>query len=216
MSIERISSTNENSRFQNLVLGSTAAGAVVGGGYTASKKNWLYNNMPSDTFVKKVSQALSKEMTSEELQESYKINNFMADAVNPIKDVESLKSQIRNSKELSEAIKNTPDEFLEGAIERVYSQPKDMVRKTLIDLQQKTKADKINSRNTALKLVNNNYDASAKKLVKSSDTSEKVFNIIKTTARKIQAKSIAITTALSALAAGAVALVVTDVPEKKN
>ena len=216
MSINRISPADAGNNFQKKVIGATLIGAVGGGAYSATNKNWLYKDMPSDSFVKSVSQNLRNEMTSEELKESFKINKFLADTVNPEFDIEALKPQIRDSRELSEAIKIRPEEGVEEAIMRVFSQPKDKVKLDLINLQLKTTADKKNRVNSALKLVNNNYDAAKKSLVKDASTSEKTFGMIKSAAKLVQIKSVATITGLTALGAGALALVLSKVPDKNS
>ena len=216
MSIDRISATDERLSFKNKILGSTTVGATFGGIYSAFQKNWLYKGMPSDSFVRTVSTNLGKDMSSDELKESFKINKFLADAVNPVTDVESLKDQIRGSEELSEAIKISPEEGVEDAITRIYSQPKDKIRQDLINLQLKTKTDKKNSVSTALRLITENYDASGRRLAKNPNTPETTFNMIKTTAKRLQLKSVVIGTALAGLGAGALALVVSKVPDSDN
>ncbi len=213
MSVNRVgSSNNDMSDFRNKILGSTAIGALAGGVYSATKTNWIYKGLPSDQFVRNVSTNLRKDMTSDELKESAKISKFLSDVVKPETDLETLKPQIRDSKELSEAIKSAPEEELEDAITRVFSQPKDKVKQDLTRLQFKTKSNKKINSTTALKLINDNFDASNKKLVKNPETSEKVFNMIKSTANKIQAKSVAVASVLSGAVVGALALVVTKVP----
>lgn len=216
MSIQKVGSNDPMTDFRNKIAGVAATGAVAGGVYSATKKNWIYKGLPSDTFVKNVSQNLRKNMSSEELMESAKVSKFLADVINPETNIDDLKPQIRDSKELSNAIKLSSDEDVEQAINRVYSQPKDKVKSDLSALQFKTTADKKANRNTALKLINENFDASQKKLVKSESTAEGVFNMIKSTAHKIQAKAIAKSAVLSGIFVGAMALIMTNVPDEKN
>ena len=122
-------------------------------------------------------------------------------------------SRLSNGKHIK---KLTPEEDLEQAINRVFSQPKEKVKQDLLDLQFKTKADKKAGRNTALKLVCDNFDAKERKLVKNSATSEKVFKMLKSTANKIQAKAVATTAVITGIAAGAVYMVMSDVPGEKK
>lgn len=216
MSIKRVSTTDNQPNLLNRVAFATAAGAVGGGVYTATRKNWIHKGLPSDTFVRDVSRNLRKGLNSDELKESAKINKFLGDVVDPEINVQTLKPQIRDSKELSEAIKANPAEDLEQAIERVFSQPQDKIKQDLLDLQYKTKIDKVASRNTALKLVNDNFDASARKLSKNPNTSENLFEMIKTTAKKIQTKTIITGATLAGIAVGAMALILSEIPEKKS
>ena len=217
MSIGAVSSTDSSqSSFRNRILISTGVGAVAGGLYTAKDKHWLYKGMPSDTFVRNVSKNLRKDMTSDELKESSKVYRFVERVVDPEVEIETLKPYIRESKELSDAIKSTPEENVEQAMTRVFSQPdKSKIKQDLIDLQYKTKADKKTGRNTALKLINDNFDASAQKLVKQENTPLRVFNMIKNTAAKIQAKSVLAGAAAVGAATGALALIISDVPDSK-
>lgn len=216
MSVDRISATKTNVDFKQRILGATAAGAVAGGAYSSTKHNWIYKGLPSDSFVKEAGTALRETMTSDDLKESAKINRFLGDVVNPEIDVETLKPQIRESEELSAAIKAHPAETTEEAIARVFSKPKEEIKQTLIDLQLKTKADKKCGSNTARQLLNKNFDAAKKKLVKHSETSDEVFTLIKSAARKIQLKTIGVTAGLVGLATGAAALILSDVPDKKS
>lgn len=213
MSIREVSSTDTRNNFQHKLLTSTIAGALAGGGYKATHKNWIYKGLPSDTFVREVGSNLRKNMTSDELKESAKISKFLSNVVDPEVKMETLKPQILDSKELSEAIKATPDETVEQAINRVFAQPKDKAKQDLLDLQFKTKADKKSGRNTAIKLINDNFDAKERKLVKNSETSDKVFDMIKSTARRIQAKAVVATALVTGIAAGALYIVASDVPK---
>ena len=217
MSINAVSSADSLTALQNRVLVATGAGAVIGGAYTAKDKQYLYNGLPSDTFVKDVSENLKKEMTSEELMESAKVYRFLEKVVDPEVDLESLKPSIMDSKELSEAIKNSPDEKVEDAITRVFSQPKrSKVKEDLLNLQYKTSSDKKTGRNRSLKLLHENFDASEGKFVKSRNISESMFEMIKKTAAKIQVKSIAFGAAVAGAAAGALCLIASDIPGEKK
>ena len=217
MAINPINSTDENSKFRKKLLIAGGTGLVLGTGYGVSKKNWLYKDMPSDTFVKNVSNNLKKNMTSEELKESSKINKFLNDVVNPEIDLETLKPQIRDSKELSEAIKLTPEETVDNAITRVFSKSsKKEIKQDLLDLQYKTKSDKKCNLNTALKLIHDNFDVKNKKLVKSKASSDTTFKMLKNTAHKIQIKPTAITALVGGVVSSALCLVAIDVPGQKN
>ena len=216
MSINAINNADPYTAYRNKILTVAGVGAVAGGAVAASGKRYLYDGAPSDTFVKKVSKKLRKEMPPEETKEAKKINKFLAKATDPQTDLETLKPMIKDSKELSDAIKSTPDEAVDKAINRVYSQPKAKVRQDLLSLQQKTKSDKIASTNTALKLLNDNFDASTKKLVKNENTSDKVFGMMKKTAKNIQVKSVAALAATAGVIAGALCMVATDVPNVAN
>ena len=213
MSITKISASDKMTDLKNRILVSTGVGAIAGGIYTANRKNWLYKGLPSDTFVKETSREIRKTMNSEDLKESAKINKFLKAAIEPETNVETLRPLIENSKELSEAIKKSPEESVQEAISRVYAQPQDKIRQDLIKLQYKTKADKIAGRTSVLRLLNNNFDASKKTLVKSENTSESMFNIIKKTASKIQTKAVAKGAAIVGCTAGALALILSDVPD---
>ncbi|MCM1265415.1 MAG: hypothetical protein NC200_04370 [Candidatus Gastranaerophilales bacterium] len=213
MAIKPINPSDETSKFKTKLSVAAGAGIVAGTGYFSSKKNWLYKDAPSDTFVKQVSNNLKKDMSSEELKESSKINKFLKDVVNPEVELENLKPQIRDSKELSDAIKATPEEPIEDAITRVFSKPsKEEVKQELMNLQYKTKSDKKCSENTALKLIHDNFDAKNKKLFKSETTPEATFKMLKNTAKKIQTKAAVVGGLAGGLIAGALCLVAIDVP----
>ena len=213
MSITAISSADPYKKLENKILTVSGAGFAAGTAGLAFRKNWLYKGMPSDTFVKSVSKNLEKKMTSDELKESSRINKFLKSVVDPEVDLETLKPQIRDSKELSAAIKSTPEESVENAITRVFSNPdKAKVKQNLLDLQYKTVSDKKADKNTALKLIHDNYDAKAKKLVKSETASDEVFGMLKNTARKIQAKTAVVGGLVAGMAAGAFCLIASDVP----
>jgi len=217
MSINAINNADSKTAFQNRILAATGAGALVGGVYTAKDKQYLYKGLPSDVFVRDVGRNLRKEMTSDEIMESAKVYKFVEKAVDPEVDLESLKPMIKDSKELSEAIKSNPQETIEEAITRVFSQ-KDTskIKEDLLDLQYKTKSDKKTGRNTSLKLLHDNFDAGEQKLVKNKGTTEAVFNMLKNTATKIQIKTVAVGATLAGLAAGALCLIASDVPGAKN
>lgn len=213
MSINAISNADQNTAFQNKIWASAGVGAVAGGAVAAARKRYLYDGVPSDTFVKNVSKNLEKTMTADEAYEDLKIRKFLEKAEDPEVDTETLKPMIKDSKELSEAIKATPEESVDDAINRVFAeQNKTKLRQNLINLQDKTKSDKISSQNTALKLLHDNFDKKTKKLVKNEGTSNEVFNMIKKTAKKIQVKTVAVTAAMTGAIAGALCLVASDIP----
>ena len=83
MSINRVSSTDTRKDFKSKLLCSTAIGAVAGGGYKATRQNWLYKGLPSDSFVRETCRNLRKDMTSDELKESAKICRFLENVVDP-------------------------------------------------------------------------------------------------------------------------------------
>ena len=62
MSIDRVSSSDARTEFKNKLLCSTAAGALIGGGYKATRQNWIYKGLPSDTFVRETSRNFRKDM----------------------------------------------------------------------------------------------------------------------------------------------------------
>ena len=153
-------------------------------------------------------------MTPEEKEEAGKINTFLKAVVNPETNMEDLKPQIRESKELSDAIKSTPEENVEDAINRVFSNPnKEEVKQNLLDLQDKTVSHKKSGKNTALKLVHDNFNSQEKKLVKNENTSEEVFGMLKKTAKKIQVKTALLGGVVAGLVAGAACLIASDVPD---
>lgn len=213
MDVKAINSVEPKMTLKNKIIASAGTGFVAGTAYIGSKKNWLYKGVPNDTFVKKIGKNLEKNMTSEELKESAKINKFLESVVDPEVKIETLKPQIRDSKELTQAIKSTPEENVENAIKRVFSNPdKSKVKEDLLELQLKTLSDKKANRNTALKLAFDNFDAKEKTLVKSKNTSEEMFGMIQKTAKKIQIKTALLGGALIGLAAAAFCLVATDIP----
>lgn len=215
MSISKVSSTDTLTSVRNNVFGATVIGALAGGGYTATKQNWLFKGMPSDSFVKTVSDGLKQDLTSDEIKENSKVERFLRSVVDPEVQTASLKPQIRDSVELSTAIKATPEESVEDAITRVFSQPKDKLKQDLLELQYKTVVDKKAGTNTARKIINDNFDAAAKKFVKGEQTTERMFNMIKSSAKTVQVKSVALAATLVGLACGAGALVMSNVPDVK-
>jgi len=217
MSIRPISSGDSSIGLQKKLQIASGVGLVAGTAGVAARKNWLFKGMPSDKFVKTVSKNLEKTMTSDELKESSRINKFLKSVVDPEVDMETLKPQIRDSKELSAAIKSTPDETIENAITRVFSNPdKNAVKQELLDLQYKTASDKKADNNTALKLIHDNFDAKEKKLVKSPNTADNMFAIVKKSARKIQAKAAVTGGILTGIAAGAICLITSDIPDGRK
>lgn len=216
MSINAINgvNTNPNKKLENRIMVATGVGFVAGTAGVGSRKNWLYKGQPSDTFVKNVSNNLAKKMTPEEKEEAGKINIFLKAVVNPETNMDDLKPQIRESKELSDAIKSTPEENVEDAINRVFSNPnKEEVKQNLLDLQDKTVSHKKSGKNTALKLVHDNFSSQEKKLVKNENTSEEVFGMLKKTAKKIQVKTALLGGVVAGLVAGAACLIASDVPD---
>lgn len=216
MSINAINgvNTNPNKKLENRIMTVAGVGFVAGTAGVGSRKNWLYKGQPSDTFVKNVGNNLAKKMTPEEKEEAGKINTFLKAVASPDTKLEDLKPQIRESKELSDAIKSTPEENVEDAINRVFSNPnKDEVKQNLLDLQDKTVSHKKSGKNTALKLVHDNFNSQEKKLVKNENTSEEVFKMLKKTANKIQAKTALLGGVVTGLVAGAACLIASDVPD---
>lgn len=213
MSIGAVNSSDINDRFKKRISGAAAAGVVAGSAGLSMKKNWLFKGMPSDAFIKTTEKNLEQTMTSDELKEASRINKFMRDVVDPEVDIETLKPQIRSSKELSAAIKSSPDENIETAINRVFSKPdKGQIKQELLDLQFKTVSDKKADRNTALKLIYDNFDAKDKKLVQSKDTPPKMFKAVKNAAKSVQRKAVAAGGIVTGLAAAALCLVAYEVP----
>lgn len=214
MSIRRIDSSSD---LRNRLLTAAGAGGAAGTIYSATKKNWLYNNSPSDVFVRKVSDNLEQSITPQQRREASIINSFVRSVVDPEADVQTLKPQIRASKELTEAIKSNPAEDVEAAIERVFAEPDTAkLKDNLINLQSKTQSDKLFGKNTALKLVYENYDSETQSLRKAKNTSEQVFKMIKSTAKNIQIKS-AVTAGLAAgAAAAALTFLFTDTDKIKR
>lgn len=188
MSVSRVEANKPNTKAR--LLTSFGVGAVVGSSAMATRKAWLFKDAPSDVFVKKVSKNLEKQVPAHEHAEAVMINNFVKNAVDPEVNVQTLKPHILASKELSEAIKSHPAEDVKVAIERVFSETDDAkLRESLINLQSKTKSDKKFGHNVALKLVHENFDAENKVLKQSKNTSDDVFKMLTSTAKKIQVKS---------------------------
>ncbi len=214
MSIRRIDSSSD---LKNRLLTAAGIGGATGTVYSATKKNWLNNDSPSDVFVKKVSDNLEQSITPQQRREASIINSFVNSAVDPEVDLNNLKPQIRASKELSEAIKSNPAEDVEVAIERVFAEPdKAKLKDSLVNLQSKTKSDKLFGKNTALKLVHQNFDADSLTLKKHSNTSEEVFKMIKSTAKKIQVKSAVVAGVATGAAAAALTFLFSDIDNIKR
>lgn len=213
MSIRRVDSSTD---LKNRLWTAAGVGAVAGTGYTLTKKNWLYNDSPSDTFVKEVSKNLEASITPQQRREASIINSFVKSVVDAEVDVNTLKPQIKASKELSEAIKTNPAEDIDVAIERVFAEPdKAKLKDSLLELQTKTKSDKLFGKNTALKLVHQNYDVDTKSLRKAEHTSDQLFKMIKSTARKIQVKSAVVGGLVTGAIATGLTLVFTDTDKVK-
>ena len=214
MSIRRVDSSSD---LKNRLCAAAGTGAVVGAGYTATKKNWLYKDNPSDVFIKNVSKNLEETITPQQRREASIINSFMKSVVDSEVDVNTLKPQIKASKELSEAIKSNPAEDVDVAIERVFAEPdNEKLRTSLTELQSKTKSDKLFGRNTALKLIHDNFDADTKTLKKSEKTTDEVFKMLKSTAKKIQVKSALVGGLVTGAVVGGLTLVFTDVDKIKH
>lgn len=214
MSIRRVDSS---SGLESRLCTAAGAGAVVGAGYSATKKNWLYKDSPSDVFVKNVSKNLEAGITPEQRREASIINSFLKSVVDSEVDVQTLKPQVKASKELSEAIKSHPAEDVDAAIGRVFAEPDEAkLKDSLLELQNRTKSDKLFGKNVALKLVHENFDADTKTLRKSENTSEQVFNMLKSTAKKVQVKSAIATGIVTGAIAAGVALFCTDVDKIKK
>lgn len=214
MSIRRVDS---NSDLKNRIVVASTTSAVAGTAYTATKKNWLYKNNPSDVFVKKVSKHLEENATPEQRREASIINGFVRSVVDPEVDVQTVKPQIKASKELSEAIKSNPAEDVDAAIERVFSEPDTTkLKENLLNLQNNTKSDKLFGRNAALKLVHENFDAEKQVLKKNPNTSESLFKMMKSTAKVMQAKTAVVGGVVTGAVAAALTLVFTDVNHKSK
>lgn len=214
MSIRRVDSS---SSLESRLAPAAGVGAVLGAGYSVTKKNWLYKDKPSDVFIKNVSNNLEAGITPHQRRESSIINNFLNSVVDSEVNIRTLKPQIRASKELSEAIKSHPAEEVDTAIERVFAEPDNAkLKDSLLELQAKTKSDKLFGKNTALKLVYDNFDEDAKTLKKSENTSEQVFNMLKSTARKIQVKSAVVSGVVTGAIAAGLTLMFTDVDKMKK
>lgn len=210
MAISRVESNTPNVKTELYTV--AGVGAVIGSAATVSNKAWLYRGMPNDTFVKQVSENLDKKLTPKEQIESRLINSFLHSVVDSEVDVQTLKPNIRASKELSEAIKSYPEENVEEALNRVFAEPDEAkLRENLLLLQEKTKSDKKAGRNTALKLVHDNFDSKKKVLSKSEGTSAEVFNMLKATAKKMQVKSVAFGALVASGIVTASAIVFTDI-----
>lgn len=214
MSIRRVDS---NSDLKNRIVVASTTSAVAGTAYTATKKNWLYKNNPSDIFVKEVSKHLEENATPEQRREASIINGFVRSVVDPEIDVQTVKPQIKASKELSEAIKSNPAEDIDVAIERVFAEPDTAkLKDNLLNLQNKTKSDKLFGKNTALKLVHENFDAEKQVLKKNPNTSESLFKMMKSTAKVMQAKTAVVGGVVTGAVAAALTLVFTDVNHKSK
>lgn len=214
MSIRRVDS---NSDLKNRIVVASTTSAVAGTAYTATKKNWLYKNNPSDIFVKEVSKHLEENATPEQRREASIINGFVRSVVDPEVDVQTVKPQIKASKELSEAIKSNPAEDIDVAIERVFAEPDTAkLKDNLLNLQNKTKSDKLFGKNTALKLVHENFDAEKQVLKKNPNTSESLFKMMKSTAKVMQAKTAVVGGVVTGAVAAALTLVFTDVNHKSK
>lgn len=214
MSIRRVDS---NSDLKNRIVVASTTSAVAGTAYTATKKNWLYKNNPSDIFVKEVSKHLEENATPEQRREASIINGFVRSVVDPEVDVQTVKPQIKASKELSEAIKSNPAEDVDAAIERVFSEPDTAkLKENLLNLQNNTKSDKLFGRNAALKLVHENFDAEKQVLKKNPNTSESLFKMMKSTAKVMQAKTAVVGGVVTGAVAAALTLVFTDVNHKSK
>lgn len=218
MAISRVESNTPNIKTRLYAV--AGIGAVAGSAASLSSKAWLYKGMPNDSFVKQVGINLDKKLTPKEQSESRLINNFLNSVVDAEVDVQTLKPHIRASKELSAAIKSYPEENLEEAISRVFAEPDETkLRDNLSLLQEKTKSDKKSGRNTALKLIHENFDSENKVLKKSEGTSAEIFNMLKSTAKKMQLNKIVFGGAVAAGIVTASAIVFTDIlsphPNKK-
>lgn len=215
MSVTKVGNTDSNFGIGSRIATVGAAGAVLGGAYMASSPRWLNKNVPSDAFIKNVSDGMKQDLTKNELAESIKISKFLKAVADPNTKVSDLKPMILASEELSDAIKQNENETVDNAIERVFSQKdENKIKQDLLKLQYKTKSEKKASLSAATDLIAKNFDSKTKKLVKSDDTAVKTFQMIKRSAAKVQAKAVAKGAVLAGVIASAIGLMATDVPEE--
>lgn len=192
-------------------------GAVAGAieGYT--RKSWLHNNKPSDVFVKTVSKNLVSTLSKEEHQELDKVNYFFKSLVDYRTDVYSLKGRVEDSSELMNALPKKEGETAEQALERVFANDdKIALKKELLKMQEKTHVDKKVNKNTAKKIITQNFDSNAKILKQSQETSDNVFKVLKKSANKIKLNTAVAHTAVGGVVLGIIGLLIGANAAKTN
>ena len=213
MSIPPIGEQDAFKKYRHNLSASAIVGTGLGALYSWFKPGLLTDQVPSDTFVKQVSKELRKDLTPEELFEAEKINKFFSSVVDPEVNVYSLKPMIKNSRELSSAIKISDVETIDEAITRVFSNNNvEDLKKELLGLQLKTVVDKKADKYAATKLIFENMNAD-KKIFKSESISEKMFSMLKKAALKVKAKNLSAMAMVGAIAGSAAYIVAADTPE---
>ena len=217
MSINRINESDSFKTYKRNFVISAVVGGGAGAAIRARKPAWLSKGEPSDAFVKQVSKELRNNMSPEDRVEADKINRFYRTAIDPEVNIEGLKPMLRDSRELSQAIMTNPGETLDEATERVFSNPnRNELREEVLGLQMKTVADKKANKNTATRLIADNFNPSEMKLVKSESTTDEMFAIVKKAASKVKTKAIVVAASVGALAGAAVYLFAADIPGSKK
>lgn len=164
----------------------TGAGLIEG----YARKSWLTKDAPSDTFVKKVSKDLETTLQPQEHKELEKVNAFFKQLTNYRTDIYEMRGRIEDSTELTNALNKHEGESTKDALDRIFSNPdKLQVKQELRDLQNRTQVDKKVSIYTARKITNANFDTKTKSLKQTAGTSDEVFDILKSVARRIKVKT---------------------------
>ena len=157
-------------------------------GYT--RKSWLTKDAPSDTFVKNVSKDLETTLQPKEHKELEKVTAFFKQLTNYRTDVYEMRGRIEDSTELTNALNKHEGESTKDALDRIFSNPdKLQVKQELRDLQNRTQVDKKVDIYTARTIANANFDTKTKSLKQATGTSDEVFGILKSAARRIKVKT---------------------------
>lgn len=184
-------------------------GAGIGAveGYT--RKSWLKGDQPADKFVKTVSKALTKNLEPQENKELNKINNFFEALINPQTDIYSLRTKIEDSSELMNALPKNEGETPKDTLDRMFSNPdKNALKRELQIMQDKTIIDKKVNKYGAKALILENLNTDNKVLSKSESTSDKLFKILKSSAKKIKVNTAIAHTAIGGVLLGITGLLV--------
>ena len=188
-------------------------GIVIGAGVGAiegfSRKTWISKGSPSDSFIKVVSKGLETTLTPEEHKEFGKVNSFFKNLIHYKADVHSMRNQIEDSTELSNAVNKKEGETTKDALDRIFANPdKTAVKNELMDLQNRAKIDKKVDTYAAKDIANKNFDKTAQKLKKAEGTSDEVFKILRKSAKQLNKNTAVQHTIIGAVLAGTLGLLI--------
>lgn len=182
---------------QGLILGA-GIGAIEG----FTRKSWLKNDKPSDSFVKQVSKEMEKTLEPKEKSELTKVNKFFEALLDYRTEPDELRQRIEKSSELSNAVIKKEGETTEAALDRIFKQDKPELKKELRHLQERTVVDKKVNIYAAKNLVKKNFNKETKNFEKANETSKEAFSIIKKAIKRTRIKTAIKDTAVGGILLG--------------